>query len=84
MLTKLSDPEYLNVIKKYPFSIKKIVNTVMQCIIGNSYGYSKAAQDSLYSILKLFDIDCWKYYFENKDFIDSNLLWSLSDEKLLK
>lgn len=84
LLTKLSNAEYLSVVKKYPFSNKKIINTVMQCIIGNSYGYSRAAQDSLHSILKLFDIDCWKYYFENKNYIDSNLLWSLSDEKLLK
>lgn len=74
----------MNIVKKYPVAIKKIINIVMQCIIGNSYGCSRATQDSLHSILKLFDIDCWKSYFDNKGYIDANLLWSLSNDKLLK
>lgn len=84
LLEQLSDPKYIEVAKKYPFLTTKIVNVVMQCILGNSYGYSRAAQDSLHSILALFDITCWTSYFENKDYVDSNLLWILSNEKLLK
>lgn len=78
----LSTSDYMNTIFKYPFISKNIINVVMCCIIGNSYGYSRAAQDSLVAILSLFDYNCWYYYFSKKEYIDHDLLWELSTEKL--
>lgn len=80
----LSDSKYFNIVKKYPFITKELANTVFQCIIGNSYGYSRAAQKALNDILSLFALELWNYYFSHSEYIDSNLLWSLSNEKLLK
>lgn len=84
LFTLLSNSYYLNIVKKYPFIIKELANTIFLCIIGNSYGYSRAAQESLHSILELFDSELWIYYFSKYQYIDSNLLWSLSNEKLFK
>lgn len=80
----LSNSDYFSIVKKYPFIIKELANTVFLCIIGNSYGYSRAAQESLHSTLELFDSELWTYYFSKFQYIDSNLLWSLSNEKLFK
>ena len=80
----LSNSDYFSIVKNYPFIIKELANTIFLCIIGNSYGYSRAAQGSLHSTLELFDSELWIYYFSNSQYIDSNLLWSLSNEKLFK
>lgn len=80
----LSDNNYLSIVKKYPFIMKELTNTVLQCIIGNSYGYSRAAQKTLHSTLELFDLELWRYYFSHSQYIDSNLLWSLTKENLFK
>ena len=60
----LSNSDYFSIVKEYPFIIKELANTVFLCIIGNSYGYSRAAQESLHSTLELFDSELDVLFFK--------------------
>lgn len=82
LYTKLNNAEYLNTINRHPLMIQKIANTVINCIIGNSYGFSFDAQTSLYNIINLFNVNEWDIYFKKELYICTNLIWVLSHEKL--
>ena len=84
LLEYLLQEEKLIFVKKNLCVFVKVVNVVLQCYIGNSYGYARSAMESIESILDLFDEENWTNYFENKAYVDGNLLWSLSNEKPYK
>ncbi len=61
----------------YAFIRMRTLSVIFACIIGNSYGYSFAAQDSLLSILKMIP-DVWVVeYFKDELYIDPYLLQDL-------
>lgn len=80
----LSENNYIELIKKYKQVAVKLINVVFECIIGNSYGFSRKAQEPLNNIIELIDAELWKYFFENECYIDNDLAWGLSYEKLFK
>lgn len=67
---------------KYSGLRKNLINTVTQCIIGNTYGYSRDAQSYLDEIINLISKENWNKYFEEKQYLDKSLLWDLSIEHL--
>lgn len=78
----LSNNENMEIVKKDENIVKFLINTVIECILGNSYGYSIEAQQPLIDIIKLIDSEIWTSYFENYDYIEEDLVWCLSNEKL--
>lgn len=81
LVTFLSDDENAVIIQKYNAIRRKLINIIIECIIGNTYGYSRAAQDNLNIILNIFTEKNWRDYFEKMQFIDNDLLWTLTDAK---
>lgn len=81
LLQYLLIEDNLTFVKRNFCAFLKVVNVVLQCYIGNSYGYARSAMDTIEAI---FDEENWSYYFENKGYVDGRLLWSLSDDKPYK
>lgn len=82
LLNILRNPDYLQLIQKEPILSQQIINTTIECIIGNSYGFSYDAQEALVSIIDLFDESTLKHYFDNGLYICHNLIYILSTTKL--
>lgn len=78
----LCHPGNTNLIQSTPILTQNLFNTVINCIIGNSYGYSYDAQNSLNAIIDLFEVESWSYYYTNELYICQDLIWILSNIKL--
>lgn len=70
------------ILEKYSALRRKVINAVISCIIGNTYGYSRSAQIDLKEIVKIIPVNVWKKYFEKMEYLETDLLWDLSDERL--
>lgn len=71
-------PGVISAIATHPGALRKLINTLIMCYVGNRYGKSDGAQPYVEAILKLISKDMWDSYLNNKDFIYSKLIQDIS------
>ncbi len=71
-------------LQNHPGLLRRLLNVLVITYIGNCYGEAWTAIPHIETVIKTIDIDLWKTYFENKDFIYKPLLlefWGCSENQ---
>lgn len=63
---------------------KYLLNIVFRCIVGHCSGHSIRAQKYLKSIISYIKEDVYNKYFTNDEYLDYQLLWSISSPFLIE
>lgn len=58
--------------------LRRLLNVLIITYIGNSYSEAYHATPYIEQSINLIDVDLWKKYFDNYDFIYKKMLWELS------
>lgn len=72
------------ILKNYTKMRIDLLSIVFQCIVGYNSGYSWNAQDYLERIINCIEEDIYVEYFENEEYLDTQLLWSISSSYLFE
>lgn len=70
----------LKTVIMYPGALRKLINVLIMCYVGNQYGISEGAASNVSVILGCISKDMWENYFKNNDYIYSKLLRELAND----
>lgn len=56
-----------------------LINTLLICFVGNTYGYSKEAETGIKKIFKKIDVEVWAKYFDKENHLEDKVMESLSN-----
>ena len=72
------------ILEKHKKLRKEFINIIMKCLVGSVCGYSWGAEDYLKEIVDNIPEKVWRNYFENEEYLEPELLWSISRAELDK
>ncbi|MCF0220747.1 MAG: hypothetical protein HUK19_00485 [Fibrobacter sp.] len=61
-----------------------LINTLLVCFVGNTYGYSTDSEVGIKEIFKKIDVDVWTTYFDRENHIEEKVMEALSDGEARK
>lgn len=66
-----------DILEKHEVLCNRLINTVLECYVGNSYGVSNEAIPYLIDIMEKIPMFCWERYFVAKAFLDREFIGSI-------
>lgn len=79
-LTKILDEESkLGELAKNETLAMFLIDTLMICYVGNTYGYSKEAVAGIKKIFKKLSLEVWTTFFTRENFLEEKVVESLSN-----
>lgn len=88
ILKENKNKEVYIILEKHRKLRKEFINIIMRCLVGSACGYSWGAQGYLEEIIANIPEIVWKNYFESEEYLEPELLWSISlvelDKRWLK
>lgn len=87
-----TEPELVNTLSKLLDSSDKlleleenetlamfVIDTLLICFVGNTYGYSQEAEIVIRDAFKKISLPVWKTFFENENFIEDKVVEALAE-----
>lgn len=75
----LDDETKLDELEKNETLAMFLINTLMICYVGNTYGYSKEAVAGIKKIFKKLSLEIWTTFFTRENFLEEKVVESLSN-----
>lgn len=61
-----------------------LIDTLLVCFVGNTYGYSIEAENGIKEIFKKIGTDVWTAFFDKENYLEDKVMEALSDGESLK
>jgi len=61
-----------------------LIDTLLICFVGNTYGYSVEAAAGIKEIFKKIDLEVWTLFFNNENYLEEKAMEALAEEEARK
>jgi len=61
-----------------------LINTLLICFVGNTYGYSVEAEAGIKQIFKKISVDVWTDFFNRENYLEEKVMETLADGEAIK
>lgn len=84
-LNKLLDDESnLDLLRRSETLAMFLIDTLLICFVGNTYGYSTEAENVIKKIFKKISLDVWTEFFKKENYLEEKAMEALSDGEARK